>query len=132
MSSHRGQVYHCANLNSPNNDTMVDLTPLALIAGARSVDESIRIWGDSVLRRIGGWLYVMDATTMGRIFKTATAKHVYQMERFNHVLRGRAWKRARTFTSRLIRESMWNDVPHIPAFSPCSYYMDTIHPFRST
>jgi len=26
--SHRGLIYHCTNLNSPNNDTIIDLTPL--------------------------------------------------------------------------------------------------------
>ena len=54
----------------------VELNLLSLIAGARSVDESIRVWGDHVLRKLGGWLDVMDATTMGRIFKTATEQHV--------------------------------------------------------
>ncbi len=88
----------------------VELNLLSLIAGARSVDESIRVWGDSVLRKLGGWQYMMDSTTMGRIFKTVSAKHVYQMETFNHVMRGRVWKRARAFTSRLMRESMWIDV----------------------
>jgi len=88
----------------------VELNLLGLIAGARSVDESIRVWGDHVLRKLGGWRHMMDATTMGRIFKKASAAHVYQMETFNHVMRGRAWKRARAFTSRLMRESMWIDV----------------------
>lgn len=88
----------------------VELNLLGLIAGARSVDESIRVWSDNVLRKLGGWLHVMDATSMGRIFKTATEQHVYQMETFNHVMRGRVWKRARAFTSRLMRESMWIDV----------------------
>jgi len=88
----------------------VELNLLSLIAGARSVDESIRVWGDHVLRRLGGWLDVMGATTMGRIFKTATAQHVYQMEVLNHIMRGRAWKRARAFTSKMMRESMWIDV----------------------
>jgi hypothetical protein len=88
----------------------VELHLLSLIAGARSVDESIRVWGDSVLRKLGGWQSMMDPTTMGRIFKTANEKHVYQMEVLNHVMRGRAWRRARAFTSRLMRESMWVDV----------------------
>lgn len=88
----------------------VELNLLGLIAGARSVDESIRVWGDNVLRKLGGWQHVMDPTTMGRIFKTVNEQHVYQMERFNHVMRGRVWKRARVFTSRLMRESMWIDV----------------------
>jgi len=88
----------------------VELHLLSLIAGARNVDESIRVWGDKVLCKLGGWTDVMDATTMGRIFKTVNEKHVYQMEIFNHVMRGRAWKRARGFTSCLMRESMWIDV----------------------
>jgi len=53
---------------------------------------------------------VMDATTMGRIFKTAHEQHVYQLETLNHVMRGRAWRRARAFTSRLMREPIWIDV----------------------
>ena len=88
----------------------VELNVLSLIAGARSVDESIRVWGDKVLCKLGGWVDIMDATTMGRIFKTVTEQHVYQMETFNHMMRGRVWKRARAFTSRLTRESMWIDV----------------------
>lgn len=47
---------------------------------------------------------------MGRIFKMVGEKHVSRMETFNHVMRGRAWKRARVFTSKLMRESMWIDV----------------------
>jgi len=88
----------------------VELNVLSLIAGARSVDESIRVWSDKVLCKLGGWVDIMDATTMGRIFKTATQQHVYQMETFNHTMRGRVWKRARAFTSSLMRESMWIDV----------------------
>jgi len=88
----------------------VELHLLSLIAGARSVDDSIRVWGDKVLRKLGGWQTMMDATTMGRIFKTASEKNVYQLETLNHVMRGRAWKRARALTSRLMRDSMWIDV----------------------
>jgi hypothetical protein len=88
----------------------VELHLLSLIAGARSVDDSIRVWGDKVLCKLGGWQTMMDATTMGRIFKTANEKNVYQLEALNHVMRGRAWKRARAFTSRLMRDSMWIDV----------------------
>ena len=88
----------------------VELNVLSLIAGARSVDESIRVWGDKVLCKLGGLVDIMDATTMGRIFKTVTEQHVYQMEAFTHMMRGRVWKRARAFTSSLMRESLWIDV----------------------
>jgi hypothetical protein len=33
----------------------VELHLLSLIAGARSVDDSIRVWGDKVLCKLGGW-----------------------------------------------------------------------------
>jgi len=88
----------------------VELHLLSLIAGARSVDEGMRVWGDKVLCKLGGWKNLMDATTMGRIFKTVNERHVYQLEALNHVMRGRAWKRARAFTSCLMRKSMWIDV----------------------
>jgi len=88
----------------------VELHLLSLIAGARSVDESLRVWSDKVLCKLGGWQTMMDATTMSRIFKTVSDKHVSELETLNHVLRGRAWKRARAFTSHLMRVSMWIDV----------------------
>ncbi|MDQ7004290.1 MAG: IS1380 family transposase [Ghiorsea sp.] len=88
----------------------VELNVLSLIAGARSVDESIRVWADNVLRKLGGWDNIMNATTMGRILKTVTEQHIYQMETFNHIMRGRVWKRARALTSSLMRGSMWIDV----------------------
>jgi len=40
----------------------VELNLLSLIAGARSINESIRVWCDKVLRKLGGWQTMMDAT----------------------------------------------------------------------
>jgi len=83
----------------------VELNLFGLIAGARSVDESIRVRGDKRMCKLGGWLHVMDPTTMGRIFKTATAKHVYQMEAFNHVMRGLTRRTPYQYRHRLMNAS---------------------------
>jgi len=88
----------------------VQLTSLALIAGARSLDEVERVWSDRVLRKIGGWDKVMDATTMGRIFKGLDDSHMDQLETLNHKLRQRAWKLARVQTDGLSTGDIWVDV----------------------
>ncbi|MFQ5640690.1 MAG: IS1380 family transposase [bacterium] len=85
---------------------------LGVIAGARSMDGIAAVWSDDVLRKLSGWRgKMMDATTLGRIFKTVKNFHASQMITFNHKMRGRTWKLAKSHHSRLVPyNSMWVDV----------------------
>lgn len=86
----------------------VEQNILGLLAGARSLDMVQHVWTDSVICKLMGIDKGMDATTMSRIFKTCTLKHITQLETLNHVLRSRVWRRCRRFTGKLNR-SMWID-----------------------
>jgi len=85
---------------------------LGVIAGARSMDGIAAVWSDNVLRKLAGWNgEMMDATTLGRILKTVKYSHASQMITFNHIMRGRTWKLAKSHHSTLVPyNSMWVDV----------------------
>jgi len=85
---------------------------LGVMAGARSIDAIAAVWSDDVLRKLAGWEgEMMDATTMGRILKTVNFNHASQMIKFNHTMRGRTWKLAKSRHSKLIPyKRMWIDV----------------------
>jgi len=85
---------------------------LGVIAGARSMDGIVSVWSDHVLRKLAGWQgKMMDATTLGRILKTVNYYHASQMITFNHMMRGRTWKLAKSHHSTLVPyNSMWVDV----------------------
>jgi len=85
---------------------------LGVIAGARSMDGIAAVWSDNVLRKLAGWQgSMMVATTLGRILKTVKFSHASQMITFNHMMRGRTWKLAKSNHSTLVPyNSMWIDV----------------------
>ena len=70
------------------------ITITGMIAGASSLLKVISIWSDQVLRQVSGLASVPDDSTLGRIFRKGTLKHVTQLESVNHHLRNRVWQRA--------------------------------------
>jgi hypothetical protein len=70
------------------------LTMVALIAGARSLCGVATVWADAVLCKIAGWLRIPDETTLGRIFKTFSQRHVNDMDNLVHSFRQTIWKHA--------------------------------------
>ena len=70
------------------------MTITGIIAGASSLLKVVSVWSDQVLRQISGWISVPDDSTLGRIFRQGTLKHVSQLEVVNHRLRHRVWERA--------------------------------------
>jgi hypothetical protein len=70
------------------------ITITGMIAGASSLLKVIGIWSDQVLRQVSGLVLVPDDSTLGRIFRKGTLKHVAQLESVNHHLRNRVWQRA--------------------------------------
>ena len=70
------------------------MTITGMIAGASSLLKVVGVWSDQVLRKVSGWISVPDDSTLGRIFRQGTLKHVTQLEAVNHRLRNRVWGRA--------------------------------------
>ncbi len=88
MSHRRG-----ANARYKVSDA-VYLTIVGIVGGARYLSTVVSVWSDVVLRRIGGWLNIADDTTLSRIFKELSERHIVELETVNHHLRDRVWKRA--------------------------------------
>ena len=88
MSHRRG-----ANARYKVSDA-VYLTIVGIVGGARYLSTVVSVWSDIVLRRIGGWLHIADDTTLSRIFKGLSERHIVELETVNHHLRDRVWKRA--------------------------------------
>lgn len=70
------------------------LTVIAIMGGARAMTGIVTVWSDMVIRRIAGWCCIPDASSLGRLFKSFTMRHVSEMERLNHALRTRIWRAA--------------------------------------
>ena len=66
---------------------------IGLLGGARSLDQAGVLWSDGVLARLGGWRWVPDAATVGRIFRCVGQAQIEQLKRFNHAARQRIWCR---------------------------------------
>ena len=75
-------------------EDVVNLTTVGIVGGARSLLGVVTVWSDQVLRRLSGWLRIADDSTLGRIFKGLTERHIVELETVNHRLRGHIWKRA--------------------------------------
>ena len=67
---------------------------VAIIGGARSIRAIVTVWSDSVLAKTAGWLNIPDETTFGRLLRTFNHRHINDMEKLNHRLRGRIWRKA--------------------------------------
>jgi len=70
------------------------LTLVGMIGGATSLAKLCGVWSDSVLRDIAGWIKLPVETTIGRLFKEVTERHISQLESVNHRLRGQIWRSA--------------------------------------
>lgn len=65
-----------------------------IIGGATSVTKCVALWADVVLRKAGGWLRIPDATTLGKILKGLSERHVHQLEKLVHTIRATVWKKS--------------------------------------
>jgi len=66
-----------------------------LIGGAFSLSKCVVLWsGCCVLQKAAGWLRIPDETTLGRLFKDVSARHISEMETLVHVLRKTVWQRS--------------------------------------
>lgn len=88
------------------------LTTVGMVGGANSLLKVVALWGDGVLRRIGGWARIPDDSTLGRLFKEVSAEQIVRLEALNHRLRARVWKRALRAGRSLVRAlpTLWVDV----------------------
>ena len=88
------------------------LTVLGLIGGATSLLKVVSVWSDGVLRKVGGWRRIPDATNFGRIFKEVNFYQISLMETLQHRLRRGIWRdalRAGTSKVEAVRQ-IWIDV----------------------
>jgi len=73
---------------------MVFLLVVGLIGGSCSIQQSVLLWADGVLRRVAGWKRIPDDGTVGRVLKEVKERHVNGLESLVHALRRRVWERA--------------------------------------
>ena len=84
-----------------------------LIGGAFSISKCALLWSSCrVLQKTAGWLRIPDETTLSRLFKDASARHISEMETLVHVLRKTVWQNAlRKGTSKVASlKTLWIDV----------------------
>jgi hypothetical protein len=72
----------------------VFLVLVGLLGGARSISQCVVLWSDGVLQRVAGWLRLPDESTLGRLFKELTERHISELESLVHAVRNRVWARA--------------------------------------
>lgn len=66
-----------------------------LIGGAFNISKCALFWsGCQVLQKAAGVLHVPDETTLGRLFKGLSLRHINEMETLVHTLRKKVWRRA--------------------------------------
>jgi len=70
------------------------LTIIGIMGGAKSISSVLIIWSDKILQRIGGWTSIPDESNLGRIFRSLSWSHVSGMEKLNHEMRKKIWKKA--------------------------------------
>jgi hypothetical protein len=70
------------------------LLVISIVGGATNLNKCVYLWSDGVLRKVGGWLRIPDATTIARILKGLSERHVNQLEEFVHTVRGIVWTKA--------------------------------------
>lgn len=90
----------------------VFLVLIGLAGGARSLSQCLVLWSDGVLQRVAGWVRIPDESTVGRLFKEVSERHISELENLVHEARKRVWGRAlRAGTSRIaIQCQRWVDV----------------------
>jgi hypothetical protein len=72
----------------------VFLVLTALIGGASNLSQCAMLWCDEVLQRVAGWAQVPDETTLGRLFKSVSLRHISELETLVHRCREKAWGQA--------------------------------------
>jgi len=70
------------------------LAVVGIVGGARAMTGIVSVWSDKVLSRIAGWTSIPDDSTLGRLFKSFTMRHINEMETLNHAIRTRIWRNA--------------------------------------
>ena len=84
-----------------------------LNGGAFNISKCALLWSSCrVLQKAAGWLRVPDETTLGRLFKEVSARHISELETFVHVMRKAVWQKAlREGTSKVATlKTLWIDV----------------------
>jgi len=72
----------------------VFLVLVGLMGGARSISQCVVLWSDGVLQRVARWLRIPDESTLGRLVKEVTERHVSELEALVHAVRKKVWARA--------------------------------------
>ncbi len=71
-----------------------------LIGGAFNISKCALLWSSCrVLQRVAGWWRIPDETTLGRLFKRVSERHISELETFIHCFRKRVWRKARRLNS---------------------------------
>ncbi len=70
------------------------LSLVGIIGGARSICGIVTVWSDRILSQVAGWLSIPDETTLGRLFRTFSHRHINDMEELVHRLRKKVWIKA--------------------------------------
>lgn len=84
-----------------------------LIGGAFNISKCALLWSSCrVLQKAAGWLRIPDETTLGRLFKEVTERHVSELETFVHNLRQTVWQRAKRLNAHQVSvlSPLWIDV----------------------
>ena len=65
------------------------------IGGAFNISKCALLWSScQVLQKVAGWLRIPDETTLGRLFKEVSDRHISELETFVHSFRRRVWQKA--------------------------------------
>lgn len=82
-----------------------------LIGGAFNISKCVLLWSScEVLQKAAGWLRIPDETTLGRLFKTLSERHISELEHFVHDLRKKIWKQVGDNSPVSTSSSLWVDV----------------------
>ena len=84
-----------------------------LIGGAFNLSKCALLWSSCrVLQKTAGWRRIPNETTLGRLFKEVSARHISEMETLVHVLRKTVWQNAlRKGSSKVASlKTLWIDV----------------------
>lgn len=91
----------------------VFLILIGLIGGAFSISKCALLWSSCrVLQKTAGWLRIPDETTLGRLFKAVSERHISEMETFVHRFRQKVWRQAQRLGHHpmAVSTSLWIDV----------------------
>lgn len=85
---------------------------IGIAGGGLSIHQCVILWSDNVLQRAAGWIKIPDESTLGRLFKSVSGRHVSEMETLVHEIRKTVWQRAlRAGKSRIALQCQkWIDI----------------------